>query len=261
MQRLVSNSPSDNGFDQISDALEPLSGVQAIHLLSHGNGNGIQLGNTELNLNTGRANAGQISGWADSLDTDADLLIYGCGLADNQDGRELIESLATLCECDVAASDDLTGHSDLGGDWDLEFRLGKLETTIAFSDSMQTSWMSTLDMPSGTETTVADTAGNEGKPDLAIATSGDFVVVWESNDTSANGKDIYFQQYDANGIEQGIATRVNTTVTGDQNAPAIAIKSDGGSVVVWDGNGNQPGQADGNGIFLQHYDAQGIAGW
>ena len=260
LQRLVFKlNAGDNGFDQISDALEPLSGVQAIHLLSHGNGNGIQLGNTELNLNTGRANAGQISGWADSLDTDADLLIYGCGLADNQDGRELIESLATLCECDVAASDDLTGHSDLGGDWDLEFRLGKLETTIAFSDSMQTSWMSTLDMPSGTETTVADTAGNEGKPDLAIATSGDFVVVWESNDTSSNGKDIYFQQYDANGIEQGIATRVNTTVTGDQNAPAIAIKSDGGFVVVWDGNGNQPGQADGNGIFLQHYDAQGIA--
>ncbi len=259
-QRLIIQlNPDENGFDQISNALEPLSGVRAIHILSHGNDGGIQLGASELNLDTGEAYAGQIANWGSSLDSGADLLIYGCDLAAHEDGRDLIASLATLCECDVAASDDPTGHEDLGGDWDLEFEVGQVETSVAISDFMQSTWMSVLNSPAGPETTVADTLGSESNADVAVANSGDFVVVWESDDSSGNGNDIFFQRYNVDGTEQGSTTRVNTTLTGDQNAPAIAIKSDGGFVVVWDGNGDQAGQSDSEGVFLQQYDSQGVA--
>jgi hypothetical protein len=48
--------------------------------------------------------------------------IYGCNLAASEDGKALVDSLARLTGTDVAASDDLTGSLDKGGDWELEYR-------------------------------------------------------------------------------------------------------------------------------------------
>ncbi|MGB7327196.1 MAG: DUF4347 domain-containing protein, partial [Rubripirellula sp.] len=70
-----------DGVTQITEALNQLSSVDAIHLVSHGDGSGIQLGNAELNLSSVDGRAGEIASWADSMDADADLLIYGCDLA------------------------------------------------------------------------------------------------------------------------------------------------------------------------------------
>ena len=47
-------------------------------------------------------------------------MIYGCDLAASEDGRTLTEALGALCDCDVAASIDDTGHAQLGGDWELD---------------------------------------------------------------------------------------------------------------------------------------------
>ena len=44
-----------------------------------------------------------------------------------------MESIGALCDCDVAASDDATGQALLGGDWELEFEVGAIETDVAFS--------------------------------------------------------------------------------------------------------------------------------
>ncbi|HBJ36744.1 MAG TPA: hypothetical protein DDZ51_18710, partial [Planctomycetaceae bacterium] len=46
---------------------------------------------------------------------------------------------------DVAASDNLTGHSDLGGDWDFEYIVGSIETQVAVSHDVQSQWTYTLD--------------------------------------------------------------------------------------------------------------------
>ncbi len=46
------------------------------------------------------------------MSADADLLFYGCDLAATDDGRELMNQVGAECDCDVAASDDLTGHAD-----------------------------------------------------------------------------------------------------------------------------------------------------
>ncbi|MDE0866601.1 MAG: DUF4347 domain-containing protein, partial [Rubripirellula sp.] len=254
---IIELAADQDGIDQISRTLEPLSGVNAVHILSHGTGTGIRLGTAQLNVDTGEAYAGQIAGWARSFDADADVLIYGCGLASTDDGRGLIESIAVLCDCDVAASDDPTGHEQLGGDWELEFQVGEVETRVAIGDAAQANWMSILDSPVGSETTVASTSAAESNAAVAMADSGDFVVVWEKDDGGSDGADVYFQRYDASGTEQGTATRVNTTINGNQNLPSVAMKSDGGFVVVWDGNGDQSGQADNDGIFMQQYDFQG----
>ena len=45
-------------------------------------------------------------------------------------GAEAATTLAALTGADVAASDDLTGSSDQGGDWDLEFKQGQIDNQL-----------------------------------------------------------------------------------------------------------------------------------
>ena len=118
---VVELSANEDGVEQITHSLSQLSGVDAIHIVSHGNGQGIKLGDSWLNLDSAGGYAGDIAAWGSSLDVDADLLIYGCDLAGTTDGRALIDSIAALTDADVAASDDDTGHESLGGDWELEY--------------------------------------------------------------------------------------------------------------------------------------------
>ena len=137
---------TEDGVEQITEALSQLSSVDAVHLLSHGDGDGIQLGNTRLDIGTAASYAGDIASWASAMDADADLLIYGCDLASTSDGRALIDSIGALCDCDVAASDDITGHDSLGGDWILEYAVGDVSTEVAFSFIAQSNWNGALDI-------------------------------------------------------------------------------------------------------------------
>ena len=56
------------------------------------------------------------------------LFFYGCELGGDADGEALINYVSDVTGADVAASDDLTGAADKGGDWDLEVNVGTIET-------------------------------------------------------------------------------------------------------------------------------------
>ncbi|QDS92976.1 Cadherin domain protein [Roseimaritima multifibrata] len=142
---IVELNPYTDGVEQISQTLASLSGVDAIHLLSHGDGKGLQLGSTLLNQQSLEAHAGEITNWRDAFDSGGDILIYGCDLASSAEGQDLIESLAVLTETDIAASDDVTGHEERGGDWNLEFETGAIETEVAFSMDARSQWHGVLD--------------------------------------------------------------------------------------------------------------------
>ena len=138
-----------DGVVQISDILAQHTGVDAVHLVSHGRPGEIQLGDTLLNLQSLSRYQGALQQWADALAADADLLIYGCDLAADGDGEGLVEALARLTGTDVAASADPTGDARLGGDWDFEFTLGNVEAGIAFSNELQQTYSATLDIATG----------------------------------------------------------------------------------------------------------------
>ena len=97
-----------------------------------------------LDLQTLVQRAAEIESWSHALTADADLLIYGCDIAATQAGEALVSGLAALTGADVAASDDTTGHASLGGDWDLEHRVGPIETNVAVSAAAQASWTAAL---------------------------------------------------------------------------------------------------------------------
>jgi len=133
-----------DGIEQISAALARYDGLDAVHIVSHGDDGTVQLGNTVLTQENLGQYAQAITDWGDALGEQADLLFYGCNLAASADGQALVQGLASLSGADVAASTDLTGAAALGGDWDLEYRAGSIESGIVFSSALQQNWSNTL---------------------------------------------------------------------------------------------------------------------
>ena len=121
--------PNSDGVQQITDLLAAANGkYDAIHVISHGDEGQINLGNTQLTTDSISGYADQLASWSSALTDDADILFYGCDLAGNAEGQNFISSISAITGADVAASDDLTGAEDKGGDWDLEQHVGEIET-------------------------------------------------------------------------------------------------------------------------------------
>jgi hypothetical protein len=133
-----------NGVHQISRALERYSDVQSVHIVSHGSAGRVQLGNGELNGAAWQGYMAEVGAWGQSLSGDADILFYGCNLTASAEGRQLARNVQLLTGADVAASSDVTGSVLAGGDWDLEFQLGQIETTVFLTASAQSAWDGTL---------------------------------------------------------------------------------------------------------------------
>ena len=132
---------NSDGIEQISAILaESDSKYDAIHIISHGNEGEVVLGNTSLNADNLNQYADELAGWADALGEDADLLFYGCDLAGNEAGEDFVQTISDITGADVAASDDVTGAVDQGGDWDLELRVGTVEAVSITAEN----WDGTL---------------------------------------------------------------------------------------------------------------------
>ncbi len=140
-----------DGVWQITQTLQNYSGVDAIHLVSHGDSNGVDLGNTRLDADSLAVQQDQFLAWANHLAGNADILIYGCNLASSEAGLSLMQELASVTGADIAASEDLTGHNSLGGDWVLEAHVGQVETGIFASRGLVDSFRATLAAPVGND--------------------------------------------------------------------------------------------------------------
>ena len=127
-----------DGLEQIRSVLAGRTGIEAIHLLSHGASGALQLGNTWL---TSGALASYTTVWdqfRSSLTDTADLLIYGCDVAAGETGQAFVQQLAELTGADVAASENLTGPAALGGDWKLEAIHGDVDETALLKNLTST---------------------------------------------------------------------------------------------------------------------------
>jgi VCBS repeat-containing protein len=144
-----------DGIEQISALLQQYQDIDAVHIISHGSDGSIQLGNSILDADSLQQNSSSIALWANAFTESGDLLIYGCDLASSEAGQSLVNELGALTLTDVAASDDLTGAENQGGDWLLEYRAGKVESSIVVSSELQQQYSSTLP-----EATAVDDAYN-----------------------------------------------------------------------------------------------------
>ena len=132
-----------SGIEQVTEALADYQNLDAVHLISHGSDGNVDIGNTQLDAASLNQNLAEISAWGDSFSEQGDFLIYGCNLAETEDGQSLINELSALTLTDVAASDDLTGADSQGGDWLLEYKAGKIESSVAVRTNLQQQYRAT----------------------------------------------------------------------------------------------------------------------
>ena len=148
------------------------------------------------------------------------MLIYGCNLAANTTGQQLIGNLADLTSADVAASDDLTGAAELNGDWDLEHLTGQIETSITFNPEVPQNWNNVLAVdPLWLSTTGSVTSGGQpgtdtwddediigvSDPNLAFepgGTNGTFSIAFDTT-LFAAGSDLNANHYVSNNLTVG----------------------------------------------------------
>ena len=135
---------SRNGIEQITEVLGDRNNLDSIQILSHGNSGSLQLGNSGLNNGNIASYESQLQQWGEALGEDGDILLYGCNVAEGEGGQAFIDRLSEITQADVAASDDLTGSSDLGGDWVLEATTGFIEAPLAFQVDAMSAFNSVL---------------------------------------------------------------------------------------------------------------------
>lgn len=98
------------------------------------------------------------------------------------------------------------------------------------------------------------TTYSAGPPKVSMNESGSFVSVWSATGLDGGGAGIFGQRFDTSGAPVGGVFQINTTTTGDQLTPAVAIANDGTFVVTWASVGQD---GSGSGIYAQRYFANG----
>lgn len=126
--KVIRVSQSGNGLLDLQDELKKLTGLNRVHLLSHGSAGELILAGKHLR----KDNMAEYDNFWQALkgsmvDHKAELLIYSCDLAANQNGESFIKQIAEKLGAAVAASDDPTGSAIKGGNWDLEYVAGSVD--------------------------------------------------------------------------------------------------------------------------------------
>jgi fibronectin-binding autotransporter adhesin len=140
-----------DGLQQIADYLEDRSGIDAIHILGHGQDGVIRLGSSVVDSGSLAQHELNLQRIGSALGSEGDILLYGCEVAAGQNGRELIQQIATLTQGDVAASIDDTGAAAMGGNWTLEYRVGAIESAASLDQEALASYDGLLALPSSTQ--------------------------------------------------------------------------------------------------------------
>ncbi|MBI9087201.1 MAG: DUF2341 domain-containing protein, partial [Desulfobacterales bacterium] len=146
-----------DGVTQITETLALRTDIDAIHIFSHGIDGAVELGGSWFSAFSLEWRADAFARWGESLSSGADILLYGCDVAADSEGKALVNRLAQLTGADVAASTNQTGQSVLGGDWTLEYRTGSIENNIAIDASTQQRWSGLLTVTSNGTATSAQT--------------------------------------------------------------------------------------------------------
>src|SRR5690242_11736953 len=98
------------------------------------------------------------------------------------------------------------------------------------------------------------TTGVQFLPEVSMNPSGNFVVVWTSLGQDGDNYGVFGQRFDSAGTPQGGEFQVNTTTTGLQYRPDVAMTDLGTFVVVW--SSGQSGTPNYN-VFGQRFGSSG----
>ncbi|MFC1766157.1 DUF4347 domain-containing protein, partial [Planctomycetota bacterium] len=124
---VIQLDPNQDGIEQIADILTQYQDLNAIHIISHGAPGKVFLGASILNQSTLPDYSSDLEVWGHALANHGDILLYGCSIASGPENESFIQGISEITHADVACSNDPTGPSDVGSDWDLEIATGIIE--------------------------------------------------------------------------------------------------------------------------------------
>ncbi|MFZ5755734.1 MAG: DUF4347 domain-containing protein [Pseudomonadota bacterium] len=174
---------NSNGFEQIANALAGDHQYRSIQIYSHGDAGELTLGADTFTSASLDGAAGHLARIGAALAPGGDILLFGCDIAGNNEGKAFVDRIAELTGADVAASDDTTGgRVALGANWDLEYQSGTVQATAvidqrvldAFGTALTTGWT-----PHGDGSLLnSDNAANDQYGySVAIADNSGWIVV------------------------------------------------------------------------------------
>ncbi|UBF28092.1 DUF4347 domain-containing protein [Kovacikia minuta CCNUW1] len=197
-------SPTQDAISQITQTLAGRSDITSLHIVSHGTAGALDFGGGLLNLANLPTYTSQLKSWGKSLSDDADILLYGCDVAEGELGRAFVKILSQLTGADVAASNDLTGSANQGGDWSLEIHTGEIAAGLAFQSDVMKNYSAVLNVAPDLSGDATLTAINEDLTNPAGTTVSTLF-------------DPVFDDFDAGDILAGVA------VIGDESLSTQGI--------------------------------------
>lgn len=181
-----------DGFQQMQSALAEYAELDSIQIVSHGNVGTVYLGSTVLNASSLERYAEQLAAIGSALTGRGDLLLYGCNVAQGEAGSEFLNMLANATGADVAASTNVTGAVQLGGDWLLEASTGQISAPalnlLSYSASLQL-MEGTSANNAITGTALSDSINGRGGADSLSGMGGDDQIYGGDGNDSINGGD------------------------------------------------------------------------
>ncbi|MCK0071156.1 DUF4347 domain-containing protein, partial [Kordiimonas laminariae] len=173
--------------DALADALSAFENITSLQIVSHGGSGTILLGDDVINETTLSEHTDLLSSIRSSLGENADLLLYGCRIGDSGEGTTFLNTLSTLTGADIAASDDLTGSATNDADWDLEIKVGEVETELAIDSDALQDFSSVLAVPGTIDFSTAGVTGSYGGGSNTInatVTDSGYTLVVDGSDFS-----------------------------------------------------------------------------
>ncbi|MBK1720556.1 DUF4347 domain-containing protein, partial [Thiocystis violacea] len=101
----------DASLPDLDSLLAGREGIDALHILSHGDSGQVRLGNLSLDGDALDAHAETLGEIGAALSEEGDILLYGCNVAAGATGVAFVERLARATGADVAASEDVAGSA------------------------------------------------------------------------------------------------------------------------------------------------------
>ncbi|MEG5042100.1 MULTISPECIES: SdrD B-like domain-containing protein [unclassified Microcoleus] len=137
-----------DGIEQIAEALQIRKGIESVHIISHGESGSLQLGPTSLNFDNLETYRDCLKRWfsssVNSIKNRFEILLYGCNVAAGEKGEAFVQKLSKLTKANIAASSDITGSAQKGGNWILEYATGAIKTGLALEPEVMANYAHTL---------------------------------------------------------------------------------------------------------------------